>query len=201
MKGQAQLFLIVFVLIVLALVSAVIILNYNGLVKADKSVEEQWGQIEVACQRRLDLIPNLVETVKGYAQHESQTLKAITEMRSKAMGQLQQAGDKKDRSNPNVEAINQSQENLSQALSGLWLEVENYPALRAASNFLALQDQLEGSENRIAVARQRYNTAVRYYNSKIETFPGVFLAPLFGFEKRDFIAAKVAAREPAKVSF
>jgi LemA protein len=201
MKGQVNIFAALFLMIVLAGVSVVIILNYNGLVKADKSVQEGKAQIEVACQRRLDLIPNLLKTVKASMTHERTTLEAITKARTKALEVLNQTKNKKVLTKEDLGALDISQTQLSRAAGGLFLVVENYPNLKASMNLLALQDQFEGTENRISVSRQRYNMAVRTYNSKIETFPGVFMAPLFGYRPRDFFEAKPEALEPVKADF
>ena len=179
-RDNTGLFVIIFFIIVLAGVSIFIILNYNGIVQAEKKVEEAKAQIATVCQRRLDLMPNLIETVKGYAKHEQQTLTNVIAARTNATQALQnfEASGK----NESIVQVAATQMGLSKALRGLFALVENYPNLRAASNFMALQDQFEGTENRIAVARQRYNTAVRQYNAKIETFPGVFIAPMFGYK-------------------
>lgn len=203
MKGQTNLFLIIFLVIVIALVSVVIILNYNGLVKAEKVVEGSKAQIATVCQRRLDLIPNLIETVKGYAKHEKETLTAVTLARARAMGVLEDVGKEegKGAGTPSMAQLAASQAALKHAVKGIFALAENYPNLRASSNFMALQDQFEGTENRISVARQRYNVAVRNYNAKIETFPGVFLAPMFGFGEKEFYEAKEEAYEPVKAKF
>lgn len=201
MKGKVNIFVALFLMIVLAGVSVVIIITYNGLVKADKSVQEGKAQIEVACQRRLDLIPNLINTVKASMTHERTTLEAITKARTKALDVLNQTKNKNVLTKEDFGALDISQSQLSRATGDLFLVVENYPNLKASSNLLALQDQFEGTENRISVSRQRYNMAVRTYNSKIETFPGVFMAPLFGYQSRDFFEAKPEALEPVKASF
>lgn len=193
MKGQTNLFLILFLVVILAGMSLVVVLNYNGLVKAEKGVEEAQAQIATVCQRRLDLIPNLIETVKGYAQHEKSTLTAVTEARIKAEQAVQ--------SGAGMAKVAESQAVLTSAVRGIFALAENYPNLRAASNFMALQDQFEGTENRIAVARQRYNSAARYYNSKIQTFPGVVFAPMFGFGQKQYYEAKEQAYEPVQAKF
>ena len=201
MKGQINIFVALFLMIVLAGVSVVIILSYNGLVTADKSVQEGKAQIEVACQRRLDLIPNLIKTVKASMAHERTTLEAVTKARTKAMEVLNHTKNKKVLTKEDLGALDTSQAQLFRAAGGLFLVVENYPNLKASMNLLALQDQFEGTENRISVSRQRYNMSVRTYNSKIEKFPGVFIAPLFGYGPRDFFVAKPEALEPVNADY
>ena len=201
MKGSAAIFGIVFVLIVVAVIGLVVILNYNGLVVSEKNVDEAEAQIATVCQRRLDLLPNLIETVKGYAAHEKSTLVAVTEARAKAQGALK-AIQAKGSSQGAMAQVAATQAGLTTAMRGIFALVENYPNLRASSNFMALQDQFEGTENRITVARQRYNSAVRYYNAKIETFPGVVLAPMFGFSEKEYYEVPdQKAYEPVKVKF
>ena len=200
MKGQAAISLIVFVVIVAAALGVFLILNYNGLVTAEKSVEEAQAQIAVVCQRRLDLLPNLIETVKAYAKHEKELLTAVTSARAQAQKALKTAVQGK--AGAGMAAVAGTQAGVTTAVRGLFAVVENYPNLRSASNFLALQDQLEGAENRISVARQRYNAVTKKYNTKIETFPGVFLAPIFGFTGKEFFEARdEKAYEPIKAQF
>jgi LemA protein len=199
-SGNVAVFALVFLLIVLAVVAGIIVLNYNGIVSAEKSVEESQAQIATVCQRRLDLLPNLIETVKAYAKHEKETLTAVVTARaqaSSALTQLQSGAEK-----ATLSQVATTQMGLTKAMRGLFALVENYPNLRASSNFMALQDQFEGTENRIAVARQRYNSAVRFYNTKIETFPGVFIAPMFGFGEKEFYdVQEEAAYQPVKAEF
>lgn len=201
MKGQVVLSLVVVVVVILAVIGIVLITTYNGIVKSEKAVEEAKAQIEAVLQRRLDLIPNLVETVKGYAQHEKETLILVAKARSGAQDILQEIGAKKSLSKEDMEALAASQTELTKSLKTLFALVENYPDLKASYNFLALQDQLEGTENRISVARQRYNYEVRMFNTKIETFPGVIIAPVFGFTEKASFEAKEEAQEPVKVQF
>ena len=183
MKGQTNVFVLVFAVLVIAAVCVFVIVNYNGLVSAEKAYEEARSQIGVVCQRRLDLIPNLIETVKAYAQHEQLTLVAVTEARARAQKALAGIGGEGP---ADIQEVAAAQAAVGRAVKGLFALVEQYPALRAANNFLALQDQFEGTENRIAVARQRYNHAVKVYNERIDKFPGVFIAPLFGFAEQAF---------------
>ena len=201
MKAQVGLFLIIGLIVILGVFGIGLILTYNSLVKSEKAVEEAKAQIETVIQRRLDLIPNLVETVKGYAQHEREVLLKVTQARAKAQTLLEKISSKKSLSKEDFIALSASQSELTKTLKSLFALVENYPDLKASTNFLSLQDQLEGTENRIAVARQRYNYAVRIYNTKIKTFPGNIIAPMFGFGEKDYFKAKEEATEPVRVKF
>lgn len=163
--------------------------TYNGMVNMQESVNSAWAQVENVLQRRYDLIPNLVETVRGYAAHESGVLIAVTEARAS----VGRAGTPADRM--------AAEQGLSGALARLLVVVENYPDLKANQNFIMLQDQLEGTENRIAVERQRYNDIVRQYNSLIRQFPQNILAGMFSFERRDFFEATEGAETAPKVDF
>ena len=172
---------------------------YNSLVRAEEQVSEAWAQVENAYQRRLDLIPNLVETVKGYAAHEHQTLEAVVQARSK-ITQLNISG--KDIANPQTLAeFEQAQQTLSSSLSRLLVLVEQYPDLKANQNFLALQSQLEGTENRIAVERYRFNEAARAFNTRVRVFPNRWVASWTGFQKKAYFAADQAARSRPTVKF
>lgn len=163
--------------------------TYNGLVNLDEETNKAYAQVDVVLQRRFDLIPNLVETVKGYAAHEREVFTAVTEARSR----VGQAATPQAR----IEAENR----LTGALSRLLLVAENYPQLKANENFLALQDELAGTENRIAVERRRYNEAATEYNKKIRRVPGNVIAGMFGFARRELLEAPTAAREAPKVEF
>ena len=163
--------------------------TYNRLVALDENVKTAWSQVENQFQRRLDLIPNYVETVKGYAKHEREVLTQVTEARAKVAG----AGSIEGK----IGANNQ----LSSALARLLLVVERYPDLKANQNFIRLQDELAGTENRIAVERRRYNETVRLYNTKVRSFPTNFLASMFGFQRGELFEAPEAAKEPPKVKF
>jgi len=163
---------------------------YNALVGLRNHVDNAWSQIDVQLKRRHDLIPNLVETAKGYMQHERQTFESITKARSQAMGAR------------TVEETSKAEGALSEALSKFMLVVENYPELKANTNFLALQEELTSTENKIAFARQGYNDQVLFYNNKIQMFPSNVVAGMFNFTKRDFFEIENAAeREVPKVSF
>lgn len=201
MRTPTGIFTAVFAVIVLAVVSVIIIFSYNGLVTSEKTVDETKAQIETVLQRRLDLIPNLIETVKAYAKHEKETLLKLTQARARALGVLEGVAKQGNLSKDEILKLQVSQGELTAAMRSLFALVENYPDLKASANFMALQDQFEGTENRIAAARQRYNLAVRYFNAKIEKFPGVFLAPMFGYEEKAFFEAKKEAAEPIKAKF
>ena len=163
--------------------------TYNSLVTMDESVKAAWAQVENQLQRRYDLIPNLVETVKGYAAHEKEVFVKVTEARSKVAGAAN-IGDK-------IQANNQ----LSSALARLLVVVERYPQLKANTNFIRLQDELAGTENRIAVERRRYNEFVKAYNIKIRRFPTNMVAGMFDFEKAAFFEVPKERQEAPKVKF
>lgn len=172
--------------------------SYNGMVDADQAVSKQWGQVESQYQRRSDLIPNLVSTVKGYAAHESGTLEKVTEARAKA-GSITLTAD--ELTPENMARIQQAQNELSGALKSLLAVSEAYPDLKANENFLDLQKQLEGTENRIATERMRFNEAVEKYNLKVLRFPGNIWAGIFGFDRKDMFKADEGAQNAPKVSF
>ena len=177
-------------------------LIYNGLVEAEKVVDEAKAQVETVYQRKLDLIPNLVETVKGYAEHEQETLVAIAKARSKALGILEEIGTEESFNKKQMTELTSSQSELTGTLKSLFALVENHPDLKASTNFLVLQDQLEGTENRITIARQRYNSSVRYYDTKVATFPQNIIAFLFGFkEKGDYFEAAEHPGKPVEIKF
>lgn len=163
--------------------------TYNTLVTMDEGVKAAWAQVENQLQRRYDLIPNLVETVKGYAAHEKEVFLKVTEARSKVAG----AGSISDK----ISANNQ----LSSALARLLVVVERYPDLKANTNFIRLQDELAGTENRISVERRRFNETVRVYNTKIRSFPTNIIAGMFGFEKATFFEVPKERQEAPKVKF
>jgi len=184
------------VLVALAVVLAVLLVaggtlaaTYNRLVNLSEQVNEQWAQIETQLQRRYDLIPNLVETVKGYAAHEQDVFTAVAEARAKLAGATG--------TSEQVEAANQ----MESALARLLVLVERYPELKANEQFNRLMDELAGTENRINVARMRYNEAVRQYNRVIRTFPTVLLAGMLGFEERPYFQAREGAEAPPRVNF
>lgn len=172
--------------------------NYNSIVGYDESVEAAWAQVQNQYQRRVDLIPNLVSTVKGYASHEKDTFVQVTQARAAAES-MAGAGVPKDAAE--MEKIQAAQNSLTAGVRNLLVVAENYPELKADQNFLALQDQLEGTENRIAVARQDYNKAVQRYNTFIRRFPQSIVANQHGFEKRPQFAASQEAQSAPKVEF
>jgi len=172
--------------------------TYNTMVTMDEGVAASWAQVENVYQRRADLIPNLVNTVKGYAAHEQGTLQAVIEARSKATSVTV------DPANMDPQALAQfqsAQEGLSSALSRLMVVVEQYPDLKANQNFLDLQAQLEGTENRIAVERRKFNDSARAFNTYIRKFPKNIYASLFNFEKKAYFEAEKGAEKAPEVSF
>jgi LemA protein len=174
--------------------------NYNSFVTLDEGVKAAWAQVENQYQRRYDLIPNLVEIVKGYAAHEKTTLTEIVEARAKLGGMVNI--DKSVVNNPAMmQKFQQAQAGLSSALQRLMVVVERYPDLKANQNFLALQAQLEGTENRVAVERRRFNEAVRVYNTAVRQFPKNMIANMFGFERAVLYQADEGAQTAPKVKF
>lgn len=190
------------VLIVLAVVVVGIFAwfkgTYNGMVRMQEGVSAQWSNVENQYQRRLDLIPNLVSTVKGYAEHEKTTLDAVVNARAKAT-QMQINLDNLDEAT--MRKINAVQGELSSALSRLMAISENYPNLKANENFRDLQAQLEGTENRIAVERRKFNDTARSYNTYIRQFPKNLLAGMFGFTPKPYFEAQAGAENAPKVEF
>ncbi|MEK6794820.1 MAG: LemA family protein [Spirochaetota bacterium] len=173
--------------------------TYNSLVTLDESVKSSWAQVENVYQRRLDLIPNLVATTKGYAKHESDTLIGVIAERSKAS---QIKVDPSVVNDPQMFAKFQaSQGAISSALSRLMVVVEQYPNLKANENFMNLQSQLEGTENRIAVERKRFNEVAQTYNTKRRSFPIIFFANMFGFKEKAYFTAEEGAKTAPKVDF
>lgn len=172
--------------------------TYNGLVSKEESVSEKWGAVESVYQRRADLIPNLVNTVKGYAAHEQTTLQEVTEARSRATSiNIDPATATPEQ----MEAWMKAQDELSSALGRLIAISESYPDLKASQNFLALQSQLEGTENRISVERQNYNAVVKEYNVVVRRFPSNIIASMFGFEKKPMFEAQAGAEVAPVVQF
>ncbi len=174
--------------------------TYNSLVSMEENVSSQWAEVQNQYQRRMDLIPNLVSTVKGYASHESEVFMQVSEARSKAGGQINISDEILN--DPDAFArYQQVQDQLGSSLQRLLMVTENYPELKADQNFLALQDQLEGTENRITVARQRYNEAAKKYNTKVRSFPSNIIANMSGFEKKTYFSASAEAQSAPKVEF
>jgi LemA protein len=172
--------------------------GYNSMVSKDEAVSSQWANVETAYQRRADLIPNLVSTVKGYADFEQETLTQVVEARAKATGMNVDAS-KLDAAT--IEKFQANQAQLSGALSRLMVVVEKYPDLKANQNFLELQSQLEGTENRISVERRRFNEMVQDYNTYIRKFPNNFISGWFGFEQRGYFNSDEGSEKAPKVEF
>ena len=196
-------------LIVLGIVAAAVLLPigcgvsaYNGLVALDQQVQTQWAQVENVYQRRADLVPNLVETVKGAAAFEKDTFTAVTEARSR-VAQTGGAAARVPDDPAALQKFQQAQEQLSGALSRLMVVVERYPDLKATQNFRDLQAQLEGTENRITVERMRFNEAAQAFNTRRNTFPTVLFASLFGnrFQEKGYFRAEPGAEKAPKVQF
>lgn len=183
---QKPLLVVIAIVLVLAIS---MVFSYNSLVSMDEAINAQWAQVDNVLQRRYDLIPNLVETVKGYASHEKEIFQDIADARSRLLGA--QSPDERARASGEMES----------ALGRLLAITENYPTLKANENFKSLMYELSGTENRIAVERQRYNESVRAYNSKIKRFPTSILASLFGFSQRAYFEIPEAARTAPKVTF
>lgn len=172
--------------------------GYNGLVHMDEGVQNKWADVETQYQRRADLIPNLVNTVKGYAAHEKETLSEVVKARSEATSVK---FDAENMSAEQMAAFQKAQSGVSSALSKLLMVVEKYPDLKANQNFLELQSQLEGTENRITVARRDYNAVAKEYNSTVRKFPKNIIAGMFGFEKKAYFEAEQGAEKAPAVQF
>ncbi len=189
------------VILVVVIIGGGLIGSYNGLVQKDQEVSKQWAQVENVYQRRADLIPNLVNTVQGAANFEKSTLTEVTDARAR-VGQVQVALPAG--ATPNAEQLaqfQQAQGQLGSALSRLLVVSEKYPTLTATQNFRDLQAQLEGTENRIAVERERFNQVAQTYNTAIRSFPTVFYAAAFGFKERPYFTATAGSDVPPKVNF
>ena len=190
--------LIILVLAILAILVFWGIGGYNGLVSTQESLNKSWANVENQYQRRADLIPNLVETVKGYAKHESGTLEAVVNARAKA---TQMNIDPTNLTPEKLQEFQAAQGELSSALGRLLLLREAYPELKANQNFIELQAQLEGTENRIAVAREQFNQEVQSYNTTVRRFPKNIIAGLFGFERKPTFEAEKGAEQAPEVKF
>ncbi len=189
---------LVIILICIAVLAIGVVKIYNNLVKLEENVKTSWSQVENNYQRRSDLIPNLVATVKGYAGHEESTLTAVIEARSKA-SQITVTGD--DLSDEAIANFQKNQNELSAALGRLLAVSEAYPELKANENFLDLQVQLEGTENRISESRRAYNETAQTYNTKIRVFPDNIIAGLFGFQAKGYFKAEEGASSAPEVQF
>ena len=185
-KGYMGIGIIIAVIVVLGIM---LMSSYNGFVNSEENVDQSYAQIETQLQRRLDLIPNLVNTVKGYASHEKEVLTQISDARARLAG----ANTPEEEATANTE--------LTGALSRLLVVVENYPNLKADQQFTQLMDELSGTENRIAVARKDYNDEVALYNKKVKRFPGAIVASITGFDEKEYFNADPSAGETPKVDF
>lgn len=190
--------LIILILAILAILVFWGIGGYNGLVSTQESLNKSWANVENQYQRRADLIPNLVETVKGYAKHESSTFEAVVNARAKA---TQMTIDPTNLTPEKLQEFQAAQGELSSALGRLLLLREAYPELKANQNFIELQAQLEGTENRIAVAREQFNQEVQSYNTTVRRFPKNIIAGLFGFERKPTFEAEKGAEQAPEVKF
>ncbi|GGA43604.1 LemA family protein [Psychrobacillus lasiicapitis] len=180
---------LVIIIAIIAIIAVVLFSSKNGFVDAEEDVNKAYAQVENQLQRRLDLIPNLVNTVKGFASHEKEVLSNIADARSKLAGAT----------TPEDQAAANDQ--LSGALSRLLVVVENYPELKADANFRQLMDELAGTENRLSVARQDYNAVVSDYNKKVKRMPGSIVASIFGFDEKEYFKADAAAQDAPVVDF
>lgn len=181
--------IVIAVVAIIAIIAGSLVSGYNGLVDKQANVENAGAQVQTYLQRRADLIPNLVETVKGYATHEEEVYTALADARAKL------------NSASTAEEFSEANASFESALSRLLVVVENYPELQANENFIALQDELEGTENRIATARKDYNDSVTEYNKAIKKFPTVIIAGMFGFEKADLFEATEESQSAPSVNF
>lgn len=194
MKMNTRWIVILTPVFLLALGCASLVTMNNHLVWLDEQVNESWGQVQNVYKRRSDLIPNLVNAVKGYAKHESSVLDAVTQARARA-------GEVRVRGPEELQRLDQAEARLGGAISRLLVVAERYPELRANQNFLELQSQLEGAENRITVERMRFNQATRAYNSYVRRFPSSLVASYRGFQQRPYFAAEPEAQQAPKVEF
>src|SRR5512141_1100002 len=199
MKSGLLLVLLV-ALVLLVVIGLVGVGVYNGLVTKEQVVDQTWAQVQNVYQRRADLIPNLVATVSGAANFEKSTLTEITAARA-SVGQIKLDPNQAPSDPEKLAAFQNAQDHLSGALSRLLVVVERYPDLKATANFRDLQAQLEGTENRITVERQKFNDAVMRYNTAVKTFPNVLLAGMFGYLPKPYFAAKPGAETPPTVQF
>ncbi len=187
-------------LIIIAVAGLVlsVVKSYNNMVQLEEQVETAWGQVENQYQRRIDLIPNLVATVKGYASHEKETFESVIAARAKA---TQITIDPSNATPEQLAAFQNAQGELGQALGRLMAVAESYPELKANENFLQLQSQLEGTENRISVARDSFNETARLFNTTVRRFPANIIANIFGFEKKPYFEAEEGANKAPKIEF
>lgn len=195
MKNISKTWIIIGVLALLVIWAVTI---YNGIIRLEENVNSQWANVESVYQRRADLIPNLVNTVKGYAEHERETLQAVVDARSR-VGSVTLKAD--ELTPENLQKFQEAQSNSSSALSRLMVVVEKYPDLKANQNFLELQAQLEGTENRISVERMKFNEMVKSFNQKIRRFPANLLNAMYGFEQKGYFEAEAGSEKAPEVKF
>ena len=188
----------IIIIVVIAIVAIWAITGYNGLVSQDETVANSWANVEAAYQRRADLIPQLVNTVKGYANHEKSTLDAVVSARTKA---TQMTVSVDDLSEENIQKFQEAQGEVGAAIGRLLAITESYPELKANENFSELQAQLEGTENRINEVRKKYNDAVKTYNISVRRFPNNILSGMFGFERKAEFKAEEGASKAPEVNF
>ena len=188
----------VIIIAVVAVIAIMCVSAYNSLVSSEESVDTAWSQVENVYQRRADLIPNLVNTVKGYAAHEKETLEGVVSARAKA---TQMTIDPTNLTPEAIEKFQAAQGELGSALGKLLAITENYPDLKANENFKELQAQLEGTENRIAVERKKFNETAQVYNTSIRKFPRSIVASMFGFERQPYFKAQEGAEQAPAVQF
>lgn len=186
-------------IVVLVLVVGMLVTQYNHIVSLNEDVQTKWGQVENVYQRRLDLVPNLVNTVKAYAEHEKELIQMLTDARAKAGGVLNLSAESLDAQT--LQQFQAAQSELSSALQRIMVLVEDNPSIKTDQNFLALQAQLEGSENRITVERKRFNEAVQTYNSYVKRFPQNIAAGVFGFDQKAYFQAEAGAENAPNVTF
>lgn len=188
-KNSGAMMIIIAIVAIIGIALVLIVPKYNSLVNGEEQIESSWAQVENQLQRRFDLIPNLVQTVKGYAAHEEEVFTQIADARTQYGGAA------------TVEEAAEANDDLTSALSRLLLVVENYPQLKADVQFTQLMDELSGTENRLAVARQDYNEVVRTFNSDVRSFPGNLIAGMFGFEQKEYFEAASGAETAPSVNF
>ncbi len=181
--------IIVAIVAVIAVIALMVISGYNSLVSKEESVDTAYSNVSVMLERRADLIPNLVNTVKGYMEHETEVIENITTARENLLGAK------------NIDEQMEANDQLTASLDALMVVVENYPDLKASENFIQLSDELAGTENRISTARKDYNDEVKSYNTAIKKFPTNILASMFGFEQKEYFEAKESATEVPEVEF
>ena len=201
MKISGAMFPFIFVVLMIGIIGLIVMLLHNGLVSRDEAVDAHWSQVETQLQRRLDLVPQLVATVQGYAKHEQETLLNVTRARTRLAEALRQTTEQAPRDDALRQQIAAASTALGHELNALLVMVERYPDLQASQSFVGLQDQLEGTENRVATERRRYNDAVRSLNTRLRAFPHNVIAGMFGFEARSYFQSNTAAADPVKVKF